>query len=87
MSVARTLKASSDFLELNPDLPYKVADLGSAPLGHKEMALSEREMPGLMAVRKKYGPEKTVGRAENYRQPAYDHPDSHADRHLESVGC
>ncbi len=50
----------SKYLEVNPVLTNKVADLGSAPLGHKEMALAENEMPGLMAVRSKYGPQQPL---------------------------
>ncbi len=49
-----------NFLELDLSLPYKVADLSQAELGNMEMQLSEREMPGLMAVREKYGPEKPL---------------------------
>ncbi|PIP41778.1 MAG: adenosylhomocysteinase [Desulfobacterales bacterium CG23_combo_of_CG06-09_8_20_14_all_51_8] len=45
---------------LDLSLKYKVADLSLAELGHKDMQLSEREMPGLMAVRKKYGAEKPL---------------------------
>ena len=41
-------------------LPYKVADLSQADWGRKEMQLSENEMPGLMAVIKKYGPKKPL---------------------------
>ena len=44
------------FLELDMSLPYKVADMSLAEWGRKEIALSENEMPGLMAIRKKYGP-------------------------------
>jgi adenosylhomocysteinase len=39
-------------------LPYKVADISLADWGRKEMELAEAEMPGLMAVREKYGPQK-----------------------------
>ncbi len=46
--------------ELDLSLPNKVADISLAPLGFKEMELSENEMPGLMAVREKYGPEKPL---------------------------
>ncbi len=46
--------------ELDLKLPYKVADIALADLGVKEMQLSEKEMPGLMAVRKKYGPEQPL---------------------------
>jgi adenosylhomocysteinase len=35
-------------------LEYKVADLGLAEWGRKEMVLAEQEMPGLMALRKEY---------------------------------
>ena len=36
-------------------LPFKVADLGLAELGRKEIRLAEHEMPGLMALRERYG--------------------------------
>jgi adenosylhomocysteinase len=42
-------------LELKPELPYKVADINLADWGRKEIDLAEVEMPGLMAVREKYG--------------------------------
>lgn len=32
--------------------------MGLAEFGRKEITLAENEMPGLMAIRKKYGPEK-----------------------------
>lgn len=35
-------------------LPYKVADISLAEWGRKEITLAENEMPGLMALRKKY---------------------------------
>jgi len=34
---------------------FKVADLGLAAFGRKEIALAEHEMPGLMAMRAEYG--------------------------------
>ena len=37
---------------------YKVADLALADFGHKEIDIAEREMPGLMALRKKYAKQK-----------------------------
>ena len=37
-------------------LPYKVKDMGLAEWGRKEIELAETEMPGLMALRTKYGP-------------------------------
>ena len=48
------------FLDLDLTLPYKVADISLADFGNREMQLSENEMPGLMAVRKKYGPGKPL---------------------------
>ncbi|MEW4530398.1 adenosylhomocysteinase [Maioricimonas sp. JC845] len=41
-------------------LPYKVKDIGLADLGRKEIELAEIEMPGLMALREKYGKEKPL---------------------------
>ena len=41
-------------MELFSSLPYKVADFGLADFGHKEIELAEHEMPGLMALQKKY---------------------------------
>jgi adenosylhomocysteinase len=40
--------------------PYRVADLSLAEFGRKEIRLAEHEMPGLMAVRKKYSAEKPL---------------------------
>ncbi len=34
---------------------YKIADIGLAEWGHKEIAIAEKEMPGLMALRDEYG--------------------------------
>jgi adenosylhomocysteinase len=44
-------------------LPYKVADLSLADWGRKEIMLAENEMPGLMALRKKYGKSKPLSGA------------------------
>ncbi len=37
------------------NLPYKVADMSLAEFGRKEIEIAEHEMPGLMALREKYG--------------------------------
>jgi adenosylhomocysteinase len=42
---------------------YKVRDMSLADWGHKEIALAEAEMPGLMAVRKKYQGKKPLAGA------------------------
>jgi adenosylhomocysteinase len=39
---------------------YKVKDLDLAAFGRKEIILAEKEMPGLMAVREKYGPQQPL---------------------------
>ena len=39
---------------------YKVADIALAGFGRKEIDIAEKEMPGLMATRAKYGPEKPL---------------------------
>ena len=41
-------------------LPYKVADIKLADYGRKEIELAEKEMPGLMALRQKYGETKPL---------------------------
>src|SRR5215510_12412520 len=43
-----------------PALKYKVADIGLAGFGRKEIEIAEQEMPGLMALREKYGKEKPL---------------------------
>src|SRR5690348_1553953 len=37
---------------------FKVADMKLADWGRKEIAVAEKEMPGLMAIREKYAPAK-----------------------------
>jgi adenosylhomocysteinase len=43
-----------------PAADYVVADLSLADLGRKEIAIAEHEMPGLMAIRKKYAPSQPL---------------------------
>ncbi len=54
------LDKDCSFLNLDLDLKYKIKDISLAEEGHKDMQLSEKEMPGLMAIREKYGPEKPL---------------------------
>ena len=42
------------------NIPYKVADIGLAEAGRKSISVSEKEMPGLMASREKYGAEQPL---------------------------
>jgi adenosylhomocysteinase len=39
---------------------YKIKDIGLAGFGRREIEIAEKEMPGLMATREKYGPEKPL---------------------------
>jgi len=41
-------------------MDFKVKDLSEAEFGRKELDIAETEMPGLMAIRKKYGPKKPL---------------------------
>lgn len=47
-------------IAVDKDMKYKVADINLADFGRKEIDIAEKEMPGLMAVRKKYGPDKIL---------------------------
>src|SRR6056300_1099639 len=42
---------------------YKVKDMELAEWGHKELAIAETEMPGLMALREEYGDSKPLAGA------------------------
>jgi adenosylhomocysteinase len=55
-----TEKTKIEVHELELGSPYKVADISQAEWGRAEMKLAENEMPGLMAVREKYGAEKPL---------------------------
>lgn len=46
--------------QVETKLPYKVADISLAEWGRKEIELAENEMPGLMAMRKKYARSKPL---------------------------
>jgi adenosylhomocysteinase len=50
---------ASSTLEVT-ELGYKVADLALADWGRKEITIAEQEMPGLMAIRNKYAPQKPL---------------------------
>jgi len=41
-------------------LNYKVADISLAGFGRKEIEIAEKEMPGLMSIRRKFGPSKPL---------------------------
>ncbi|MEM7277822.1 MAG: adenosylhomocysteinase, partial [Pseudomonadota bacterium] len=39
---------------------YKVADISLAAFGHKEIAIAETEMPGLVQIRDEYNAEQPL---------------------------
>lgn len=45
---------------LSDVLPYKVKDITLADFGRKEIEIAEKEMPGLMSIRRKYSAEKPL---------------------------
>ena len=46
--------------QVETKLPYKVRDMSEAGWGRREIMLAENEMPGLMALRRKYGSTKPL---------------------------
>ena len=55
--MSETITAVKNIVE---NLPYKVKDLSLADDGRKALDIAEKEMPGLMSTREKYGPEKPL---------------------------
>ncbi len=51
-------KSNLNSIENNTD--YVVNDIAEAEFGRKELSIAETEMPGLMALRKKYGSQKPL---------------------------
>ncbi|MGA2505951.1 MAG: adenosylhomocysteinase [Chitinispirillaceae bacterium] len=47
-------------IDLWTNSPYQVKDISLAEWGRKEMEIAEQEMPGLMAIREKYAPQKPL---------------------------
>ncbi|MAD51514.1 MAG: adenosylhomocysteinase [Candidatus Marinimicrobia bacterium] len=45
---------------ITENLPYKIADISLAESGRKAISISEKEMPGLMTAKEKYGSEKSL---------------------------
>jgi len=58
MSQTQTVTQLAEKIKNRP--PYKVADINLAAWGRKEIQLAEKEMPGLMALRKRYGESKPL---------------------------
>jgi len=45
---------------INEKMAYKVKDISLAEFGRKEIDIAEKEMPGLMSIRKEYAPKKPL---------------------------
>ena len=63
MSTATSEQHAYDLAKAAGRVPYKVADLNLAEFGRKELRLAEGEMPGLMAIRKRYEGKKPLAGA------------------------
>jgi adenosylhomocysteinase len=71
--------------KIGPD--FKVADISLAEWGHKEMRIAETEMPGLMALREKYGKDKPLEGARILGCLAYDNSNSCSYGYLIDLGA
>ena len=47
-------------VQIVESIPYKIQDLNLSKAGRKRIKIAEKEMPGLMATRKKYGPKEPL---------------------------
>src|SRR5215216_3059397 len=52
--------ATSPAVQSDTRVDYKVADLSLAEFGRKEITLAEHEMPGLMSLRREFGPSQPL---------------------------
>ncbi|MEB3333125.1 MAG: adenosylhomocysteinase, partial [Synechococcaceae cyanobacterium] len=55
-----TPSSTTAFSGLQTTSSYVIADIGQADFGRKEIAIAETEMPGLMALRRRYGAEQPL---------------------------
>ena len=58
---------------------YKIADIGLADFGRKEISIAEKEMPGLMAIREKVRAAETARGRAHHGFAAHDDPDRGVD--------
>ena len=77
-------KQSKNIVE---SLPFKIKDIKLAKLGRDKIDISEKEMPGLMELRKKIRKIKTFKRLKAYRLIAYDNRNSNSNRDLKRSWC
>src|SRR5881392_2971021 len=57
---AKSTGARPEPKKMKPVQDFVVADLSLAEWGRKEIAIAEHEMPGLMAMRRKYAPQQPL---------------------------
>ena len=55
-----SFRTRKEMTSISEDLPNKIADISLAGAGRKTIAIAEKEMPGLMAIREKYGKKKSL---------------------------
>ena len=55
----KSIKIMSETIAVN-ELKYKVKDINLADWGRKEIEIAEKEMPGLMSIRRKHAAEKPL---------------------------
>lgn len=60
MSITAQMRNNLNIKNNQNHMDYKVADIGLAEFGRKEIVIAEKEMPGLMALREKYGKEQPL---------------------------
>ena len=68
-------------------IDYKVADLGLAEYGRKEIRLAEHEMPGLMSLRREYADVLPLKGARISRIAAHDRADRRLIETLVALGA
>jgi S-adenosylhomocysteine hydrolase len=66
---------------------YKVADIGLAGFGRKEIQLAEAEMPALMTLRTQVRQEQAAEGCAHHGLHPHDHPDRRADGNLMELGA
>jgi len=55
-----SVRTRKEMTSISENLPNKIADISLAGAGWKGIAIAEKEMPGLMAIREKYGKKKSL---------------------------
>ena len=59
-SIKSKSKTKNQSKRIVESLPYKIKDIALAKLGRDKIDISEKEMPGLMELRKKYSKSKPL---------------------------